>query len=59
MFHLTAAKCCGSSFSRDALGGAKVAIIGFCPMPTVLKNYSSLMPLEQFSFMLLQKAFGY
>ena len=38
----------GHLFSRDALGGAKVAIIGFCPMPTVLKNYSSLMPLEQF-----------
>jgi hypothetical protein len=40
--HLTPAKLVGLRFPRDTFGGAKIALVGYCPPPGILNQYAPI-----------------
>ncbi len=46
--HLTPASLVGSRFGRDTFGGITVALVGFCPRPSVLDGYHPRSTRDQY-----------
>ena len=46
--HLTPKKLVGSFFSKDALQGIKIALIGYCPPPPILEKYNLQATKDQY-----------
>jgi uridine phosphorylase len=46
--HLTPAKLVGSRFAKDTFGAIKVALVGYCPPPSVLSKYHPKATTEQY-----------
>lgn len=46
--HLTPAKLVGQRFPRNTFGSIKVALIGYCPPPSILQKYNPLATSDQY-----------
>ena len=46
--HLTPTKLVGSRFSKDTFGPIKVALVGYCPPPSILSKYHPKSTTEQY-----------
>ncbi|MCH9621662.1 MAG: hypothetical protein S4CHLAM20_10870 [Chlamydiia bacterium] len=46
--HLTPSKLVGSRFSKDTFGDINVAIVGYCPTPSILQEYEPQNTTEQY-----------
>jgi nucleoside phosphorylase len=46
--HLTPAKLVGQRFPRDTFGDTKIALVAYCPPPSILEKYNPVATLDQY-----------